>query len=163
MHGSRALFMIYFFFIPTSLYLQGFHFTWNLSKCLLIKFLRWTKNIAKNLSFRTPISFQTCGGNLLYFKLRLQGFWGAFNFNCKHFLFVYIVKQKQKFRGFIKQFCGFSTMKIEFYWRQNFEILTIYKTFPRVMWGPTKLWLGSIQPFWRVLDTNGRRLPVRPE
>ena len=44
-----------------------------------------------------------------------------FYFNGKHFLFVYIVKQNKKFRGFYKKkFRGFS--QIEFFQRQiNFK------------------------------------------
>ena len=45
-------------------------------------------------------------------------------------------------------------MKIEFWWRQIFEILIIHKP---SLWSrdvPQKIWARSVQPFWRLLDTN---------
>ena len=45
-------------------------------------------------------------------------------------------------------------MKIEFWWRQIFEILIIHKP---SLWSrdvPQKNWTRSVQPFWRLLDTN---------
>ena len=59
----------------------------------------------------------------------LGGFAPIFYFNCEHFLFVYIVKQK-KLVDFIKC-CGFSIqnlVQIEFCWRLIFEILIIHTT-----------------------------------
>ena len=45
-------------------------------------------------------------------------------------------------------------IKIEICWRQIFEILTIYITFPGDMLSPTQIGPWSVQPFWRLLDTN---------
>jgi len=45
-------------------------------------------------------------------------------------------------------------MKIEFWWRQIFEILIFHKP---SLWSrdvPQKIWARSVQPFWRLLDTN---------
>ena len=45
-------------------------------------------------------------------------------------------------------------MKIEFWWRQIFEILIIHKPY---LWSrdvPQKIWVRSVQPFWRLLDTS---------
>ena len=49
---------------------------------------------------------------------------------CEYFLFVYIVKQNQKRSktcGLKIKICGFAKMKIEFCWRQIFEISIIHK------------------------------------
>jgi len=45
-------------------------------------------------------------------------------------------------------------MKIEFWWRQIFEILVIHKPFLGSLGVPQKIWARSVQPFWRLLDTN---------
>ena len=45
-------------------------------------------------------------------------------------------------------------MTIEFWWRQIFEILMIHKP---SLWSrdvPQKIWARSVQPFWRLLETN---------
>ena len=45
-------------------------------------------------------------------------------------------------------------MTIEFWWRQIFEILMIHKP---SLWSrdvTQKIWARSVQPFWRLLDTN---------
>ena len=69
-------------------------------------------------------------------------------------------KSKTKIiRGFSqKKSCIFNIfknlMKIEFWWRQIFEILIIHKP---SLWSrdvPQKIWARSVQPFWRLLDTN---------
>ena len=61
---------------------------------------------------------------------RLSGFFAPiFYFNFEHFLFVYIVKQKQsKVCGFYKE-CSwtFKFSEIEFCWRLIFETLIIHK------------------------------------
>ena len=45
-------------------------------------------------------------------------------------------------------------MKIEFWWRQIFEILIIYKPSPWSHVVPQKIWARSVQPCWPLLDTN---------
>ena len=45
-------------------------------------------------------------------------------------------------------------MTIEFWWRQIFEILMIHKPSLESLDGPQKIWGWSVQPFWRLLDTN---------
>ena len=52
-----------------------------------------------------------------------------FYFNFKHFLFVYIVKQKQKkLADFIKNFVDFENLlEIEFWLKQIFETLIIHE------------------------------------
>ena len=45
-------------------------------------------------------------------------------------------------------------MTIEFWWRQIFEILIFHKPSLGSLDGPQKIWARSVQPFWRLLDTN---------
>ena len=45
-------------------------------------------------------------------------------------------------------------MTIEFWWRQIFEILMIHKLSLESLDVPQKIWARSVQPFWRLLDTN---------
>ena len=45
-------------------------------------------------------------------------------------------------------------MKIEFWWRQIFEILIIHEPSLGSLDVPQKIWARSVQPFWRLLDTN---------
>ena len=45
-------------------------------------------------------------------------------------------------------------MKIEFWWRQIFEILIMHKPSLWSLDVPQKIWARSVQPFWRLLDTN---------
>ena len=45
-------------------------------------------------------------------------------------------------------------MKNEFWWRQIFEILIIHKPSLGSLDVPQKIWARSVQPFWRLLDTN---------
>ena len=45
-------------------------------------------------------------------------------------------------------------MTIEFWWRQIFEILMIHKPSLESLDVPQKIWIWSVQPFWRLLDTN---------
>ena len=45
-------------------------------------------------------------------------------------------------------------MKIEFLWRQIFEILIIHKPSLWSRDGPQKIWARSVQLFRRLLDTN---------
>ena len=45
-------------------------------------------------------------------------------------------------------------MTIEFWWRQIFEILMIHKPSLESLDVPQKIWARSVQPFWRILDTN---------
>ena len=70
-----------------------------------------------------------------------------FCFYCEHFLFVYIVKQKQKssskFNANRILLCG-----------KVFEILIIQKPSHGSYEVPHKIWAQSVQPFWRLLDTN---------
>ena len=77
-------------------------------------------------------------------------------FNCEHFLFVNIVKEKQKIADFLKKnFVVFwNLMKIEFCWKLVFEGLNIH--IPS-LWSrkvPQKIWARSVQPFSSLLDTN---------
>ena len=75
-----------------------------------------------------------------------------FCFYCEHFLFVYIVTQKQKssskFNANRILLCG-----------KVFEILIIQKPSQRSYEVPHKIWAQSVQPFWRLLDTNDRQTP----
>ena len=82
-------------------------------------------------------------GNPVY-KYRLSR---LSNFNCEHYLFVYIVKQQQKFRGSKKKFRGFSKFNI-------IEILIIQIISLGSSDVPHKIWFRSVQTFWRLLDTN---------
>ena len=80
----------------------------------------------------------------------MVGFAPIFYFNCEHFLFVHIIKQKQA-----KNVVDFKTFsKIEFCWRQIFENSIIHKPSlgPREV--PHKIWARSVLPFWRLLETN---------
>ena len=45
-------------------------------------------------------------------------------------------------------------MTIEFWWRQIFEILMIHKPSRESLDVSQKIWAWSVQPFWRLLDTN---------
>ena len=45
-------------------------------------------------------------------------------------------------------------MTIEFWWRQIFEILIFHKSSLGSLDVPQKIWARSVQPFWRLLDTN---------
>ena len=45
-------------------------------------------------------------------------------------------------------------MTIEFWWRQIFEILMIHEPSLGSLDVPQKNWARSVQPFWRLLDTN---------
>ena len=45
-------------------------------------------------------------------------------------------------------------MTIEFWWRQIFEILIFHKPSLGCLDVPQKIWARSVQPFWRLLDTN---------
>ena len=45
-------------------------------------------------------------------------------------------------------------MKIEFWWRHNFEILIIHKPSLGSRDVTQKIWTRSVQPFWRLLDTK---------
>ena len=73
-----------------------------------------------------------------------------FCFYCEHFLFVYIVKQKQKssskFNANRILLCG-----------KVFEILIIQKPSHGSYEVPHKIWAQSVQPFWRLLDTNKQK------
>ena len=86
---------------------------------------------------------------------RLLGrFAPIFNFNCQH------CKTKQKeVRGFQQKISWIfkifkNLMKIEFWWRQIFENLIIHKPSLGSREIPQKIWTRSVQPFWRLLDTN---------
>ena len=50
-------------------------------------------------------------------------------------------------------------MEIEFWWRHVFEILIIHKPSLGSLDVPHKIWARSVQPFWRLLDTN-RQTPL---
>ena len=45
-------------------------------------------------------------------------------------------------------------MTIEFWWRQIFKISIIHKPSLLSHDVPQKIWARSVQPFWRLLDTN---------
>ena len=65
-------------------------------------------------------------------------------------IIVYIVKQKhQKVRRFYKKnSLNFQILlKIEFCWRENFEILFIYKPSLRTCEVPREVWSRSVQTF----------------
>ena len=101
------------------------------------------------------------GFTSMYNTRILERFTPIFYFNCEHVLFVYIVKQNKKNRGFQQKIsCTFkifkNLMKIEFWWRQIFETLITYKPSLGSREVPHKMWARSVQPFWRLLDTNGQ-------
>jgi len=80
-----------------------------------------------------------------------------FYWNIKHFLFVYIVKQKQTKSSRILQYnlMDFQNLiKIKFCWRLNFEILSIHNHSPGSCAVPHNIWARSVRPFWRLLDIN---------
>ena len=88
----------------------------------MIKF--WTKKIKILLHF-TNVQYTLFWNYIFdlfaFYYTRLLGC--IFFFSCKHFLFVYIVKQKTTIK-----FVDFQNlMQIKFCWRQIFEILIIYK------------------------------------
>ena len=82
----------------------------------------------------------------IYIDIRLLGrFMPIFHFNCEHVLFVYIGKQNKKgLRISSKNFVDFqmfkNLMKIEFWWRHNFEILIIHKPSLGSREVPHKIW-----------------------
>ena len=117
--------------------------------------------IFKNLYRAVDIEIHGWISPLFQFNItRLLGrFAPIFYFNCEHVLFVYIVKQNKKSSRILTKkkwiFKIFKKlMKIEFWWRQIIEILIIHKPSlgPREV--PHKIWAWSVQPFWRLLDTN---------
>jgi len=64
-------------------------------------------------------------------------------------------KQTKKFADFNKTFRRFSKFsKIEFWWRQIFKISIFHKPSLGSLDVPQKIWIRSVQPFWRLLDTN---------
>ena len=68
---------------------------------------------------------------------------------------VLLVNKKKNFADFQQKIRGFSKFsKIEFWWRQIFENLIIHKPFLGSHDVPQKIWARSVQPFWRLLDTN---------
>jgi len=89
---------------------------------------------------------------------RLLGrFAPIFYFNCEHFLFIYIAKQKRKkFCRFKKMVDFKNLMKFEFCWMQIFENSIIHKPSLGSRGVPLKIWAPSVQPVWRLLDTNGQ-------
>ena len=72
--------------------------------------------------------------NILFVHLNVLLTTMLFYFNCKHFLFVYIVKQKQtkNFTDFIKKIVDSLGSR---------EV-------------PHTIWARLVLPFWRLLDTN---------
>ena len=78
-----------------------------------------------------------------------------FSFNCEHFLFVYIMKQKQKSSRIYKKLADFQTfMLIEFCLRKIFEILIIHKSSLGSHYVLHTIYSRLVQPFWRLLNTN---------
>ena len=61
-------------------------------------------------------------------------------------------KVSRIFKKKIVDFQKFS--KIEFWWSQIFENLIIHKPSPGSREFPQKILAWSVQPFWRLLDTN---------
>ena len=67
------------------------------------------------------------------------------------------IKKKKNFADFQKKIREFSKFsKIDFWWRQIFENLIIHKPSLGSRDVPQKIWARSVQPFWRLLDTNGQ-------
>ena len=59
-----------------------------------------------------------------------------------------------------KNFAHFQNLlKIKFCWRQIFKILIIQKPSVRSRDIRHTVWAGSVQPFWRLLDTNRQQTP----
>ena len=91
----------------------------------------------------------------IYYTRLLGRFALIFYFNCEHVLFVYIVKQNKKICGFQQKISWI----FKKFWRSNFDggnffILLIHKPSLGSREGPHKVWAWSVEPFWRLLDTN---------
>ena len=111
----------------------------------------------KNLASIGPVVSTFIGYKLTcrhekYIYTRLPSSISTFNcgFICEHFLCVHYIKKE--FADFIIFFREFS----KFYKNKNliFEILIIHKPFLGSREVPHKTLARSVQPFWRLLDTN---------
>ena len=73
---------------------------------------------------------------------------------CSICLYVYHCKTKQKIADFMdfQDFQKFNENRILM--EANFEILIIHKPSLDSLDVPQKIWARSVQPFWRLLDTN---------
>ena len=74
-------------------------------------------------------------------------------------MFSLCTSKKKTIRGFSQKISRIfkifkNLMTIEFWWRQIFEILMIHKPSLKSLDVPQKIWARSVQPFWRLLDTN---------
>ena len=67
-----------------------------------------------------------------------------FYFNCEHFVFVWIVKHNKRNVGVF-----FKSWIFKIFPKSNFVSGKLLK-----IQGPKKNWAQSVQPFWRLLDTN---------
>ena len=93
--------------------------------------LQWSHHSLYMLQWSHTQSIYMCYSGLIHSLYMLQcshtqsiyvSFTDIICFNCKHFLFLYIVKQK-KFSVFIKKsLFFFNLMKKEFCWRQIFKL-----------------------------------------
>ena len=92
-----------------------------------------------------------------YFTRLLGRFAPIFFFNCEHVLFVYIVKQNKKVRGFHKTFLGIFKKKIKFCWRIFFWNFDLHKPSMGLREVPQKNRTRSVQPFGRLLDRHPNR------
>ena len=77
-------------------------------------------------------------------------------FNCEHLLFVQyktITNESSRiFQIFFRAVLNFT--KIKSVWIQVFVILSIHKPSLGSCEVPHKIWARSVQPFWRLLDSN---------
>ena len=82
---------------------------------------------------------------------------GRFYFNCEHVLIVNIKKTKKKrISRILWKKCGFSRFEVFLSKTQIFQFLIIHKPSLGCREVPNKIWARSVQPFWRLLDTNGQ-------
>jgi len=96
--------------------------------------------------------------NIYIYTRLLERFASIYYFNCGHVLFAYIVKQtknKQKIRGFYKKKSWIFKSRILLqanFWKFDHPYSSLGS---REV--PEKIWARSVQPFWRLLDTNKLR------
>ena len=147
--------------------------TWDIKHVFKIKYFYHSKHLRKiqcvqiecrchchfyfkySLSKLLPL-FNSIGKGLrLISKTRLLGrFAPIFYFNCEHWK-----TKKKNFADFINKNRVLSRFKkklqkIKNFKTQIFEILIIHKPSLGSREIPHKIWAQSVQPFWRLLDTN---------
>ena len=87
----------------------------------------------------------------MYITRLLGRFAPIFYLNCEHVLFVNILNKEEKIFADLKKKFFFTKLKT---FKTHLFIFIIHKPF---LWSrevPQKIWARSVQPFWRLLDTN---------